>query len=126
LAFFIDDGRHPESLAAHLAETFTERSGRTDRGELLTRSHRVFDAKQQSPAENAARMRASEVFLREAARFQDRNGDRIADGERGRRTGGGSKVMRTCLFRHADIENDIRCFAEGRAWAARHRDDGDA
>src|SRR5690606_11338488 len=22
--------------------------------------------------------------------------------------------------------NDIRCFAEGRAWAARHRDDGDA
>ena len=69
---------------------------------------------QQPAAERAARMRAGEVLGGEAARLQQRDGQRIAHHQRGGGARRGGEIVRAGFLRHRDVQVHIGGAREGR------------
>jgi hypothetical protein len=63
----------------------TRRRVGPDLGQFRTPAHHFLDVQQQAPPEAAARVRAREVLLGEAARLEHRDGEGVAHRERGGR-----------------------------------------
>ena len=74
--------------------------------------HQLLDA-HEPLAQLAARMQVGEVLLAETLGHEQRHGERIAEGERGRGARRGHQVQRARLLRHAAIERDVGRLAEG-------------
>ena len=108
----IDHRRHAEALAGHFQQGGGQRGVRTDLGNLLAGVHQIADFQQQPPAERAARMAQREILRREAARFQQGHGQRIAHcqgygGRSGRR-----EVQRAGFLFDRDIQMHIGRFRQ--------------
>ena len=91
--------------------------------QVVAAAHDVRHVQQQPAAERAARMRAREVGLGEAAMLQQRDRERVAHRERRRRARGRREVERAGLRGHADVEVHVRLARERRLRVAGHRDE---
>ena len=86
------------------------------RGSWSPLSHHILDVQQQSAPEAAARMRAREVLGREAARFEQRDGQRVAHRQCRGGAGGGRQIVRAGLLRQRRHRGARR--PRGPAWSA--------
>ena len=69
--------------------------------------HHVADAQQQAPPKGAGRMRAREIVGGEAARFQQGDGQRVAEGQRDRGAGGWRQPERAGFAGNAAVQADV-------------------
>ena len=100
----VDHRGHAQPLAGHFDQRFGQRRDPRDARHVVADMHDVADLQQQVAAERAGRMRAREVLGGEAARFEQRDRERIAQHQRGRRAGGRREAERTGFGRHAGVE----------------------
>ena len=76
-------------------------------------------------AELAAGVQHAEIDRREAAAFQQRDRQRIAEREQHQRRGGGCKIMRAGLARLRQRQRHVGRLAQRRVAFCRHRDQRD-
>ena len=119
----IDHRGHAQALAAHLDQRFAERRGFAHARHVVAGVHDVADVQQQAPAERAGRMRAREIFGGEAARFEQRDRERIAQRQRGGGAGGRRERERAGFGGHAGVQVHVGFARERRTGAAGHRDE---
>src|SRR5262249_50618139 len=120
----VDDGGHPEALAADLRNAVTERRAVAHARQPVAAAHQVLDAQEPAP-ERAAGVEDREVVGREAALLEERHRQRVAEGHRRRRAGGRREAERAGLLGYAHVERDVRRAGErrgGRAAAGGERD----
>ena len=88
------------------------RAGRKDRQRIG--DHHVVHPREQPPAERAAGMKPREVLAPESLVLEQRHGQRVAQGERGRRARGRREIVRARLLAHPRVERHVAVPAERR------------
>jgi len=117
-----EDSGHAEFFGRHFMEC--GRHGRIG-GYLwhgVAGVHEVFDAKK-FLAEATGRVKSGEIVRLEAAAFEKRNGEGIAQSHGDRSAGGGSEVEGAGFFFDADIENNVAGAPKSGFGIASERDD---
>ena len=118
LAVFVDHAGHAQSLAGHLQQRLAQRGRLADARDLVAGVHDVGDVEQQAATEAAGRVGAGEILDRETAALEQRDGERIAERERGGGRGGGCEVVRAGLLFDSGVEHGIGLAAEAGIRAA--------
>ena len=91
-------------------------------GELRGFAHDLVHAREQDAAETSAGVETREVVLLEAARLKQDHGQRVAEGEHGRRAGGRGEIERAGLLADRNIKDHIGGLAQRGIAAAGHGD----
>ena len=97
-AVVIDDAEAAEALLGHAHDRFAHRCADGGERQGGVAMHDVAD-EMKTGAEPAAGMEDVELLRREAAAFEQRDGERIAEGELQQRRGGRREAMRAGLGR---------------------------
>ncbi|MDT4854769.1 hypothetical protein FQZ97_890880 [compost metagenome] len=117
---------HAQALAGHFQQRLAQWRAAGDEGQAVTAVHDVFHLEQQAPAEGAARMGEGEVFGGEAAGFQQRDGQGVAQ-HQGRGGGGGrGEVQRAGLLGDAGVQVGGCGLGQGGVRIAGEADQGEA
>ena len=120
----IDDAEAAETLGGHHRHGIAEPRAERHQRQRVALMHDGAD-EMEARAEPPAGMEDAEILRREAAAFEERDGERIAEGELHQRRGGGGKAVRASLGRPRHGEHDIG-FAGERALSRRgHGDEAD-
>ena len=117
-----ENGRHAETLAAHLVNHLGHWCVCRDARKSVPSVHFIFDA-QKFGTEAASGMQFGKVLRLKSAPFEERNGQRIADGHGNGGARSWSEVQRAGFFAHADVKNDIAGPREGGLEIACQRDE---
>ncbi|MCY1553588.1 hypothetical protein D9M68_900880 [compost metagenome] len=104
MAVGIDHRSHGHALAGDFHQRLGQRGVLADFGHRIAGAHDVEHMGQQLAAERAARVRAGEVFLAEAARVQHRHRQRIAQRQRGGGACRWRQVERAGFLFHARVQ----------------------
>ena len=100
----VDDDAHAEALLRHHDQALGQPRLRANYRQIVAGAHDVGDVQQQLAAERAAGMRTREVLGSEAARLEQRHGQRVAERERRRGAGRGREVERAGFLGDAHVE----------------------
>ena len=123
LAFFIgDDGGAGADVGHRFQDGANRRVGR-DHGERVARPHDLMDAQKQAAPDHSGRMEAGEIFLLEAARFEQDHRERVAEREHDGGARGGREIQRTSFLLDIDVENDVRVLRQAGIRVAANGDD---
>ncbi len=118
----VEDRGHAETFAAHLVDYVGQFRIEIHPRQGVAGVHEAFGA-QQLPAEATAGMQRGEIAFLEAAAFEQGDGERVANGERGGGGGRRCEIERARFFFHANIEDDLACGRECGTRVAGERDD---
>ncbi len=119
----VHDRGHAEVLARHLDDGLLERGIDAHARQPVAGVHDVGDVQQELAAQRAAGMVHRVVVAAEAARLQERHGQRIAQRKHGGGAGGGREVHRAGFLLDGRIEMNVRFHRERRSRVAGDRDD---
>src|SRR5919197_2345561 len=90
----------------------------------LLAEHDLFNLDHES--QRAAGVQASEVLALKPLFLQENDGERVAEGERGRSARGWGEIVRTCFFANRGVEDDVAIARQRRVDVAGYRDCPDA
>ena len=119
-----EHGGHAKFLGAHFVEDVGHFRFERDARESVGGVHQMLDAKELF-AEAASGVERGEVVVAEVAAFEERNGERVADGHCNRGARGRSEIQGARFFFHADVERDVAGFGERGFEIAGQRDERD-
>ena len=125
LAGVVGDGDAAEALGRHFDDRRRHWRAARDQRHRIARMHDVAD-EFECRAELAARMKDAEIDRGEAAAFEQRDRERIAERELHQRRRGRREIMRTSFARRRQRQDDIGGLAERALGADRDRDQPDA
>jgi hypothetical protein len=120
----VDDARHADALARHLVQRRgQQRVGGAVARQLRALAHDVRDVHEEAAAQRAARVMLGELLAAEAARFQQRHRERVAQRQRRGGARRGRQVERARFLVDAGIQVHVRLARERGIRAARDGDD---
>ena len=122
----IHDGDGAGLDLGHGDDGGSDRCGNRDGGEAVAGSHDVVHFEQEGAADGAAGVERGIFLAGEAAGFEQRDGEGVADRQRDGGGGGGDEIERAGFTLDGSIEDDVRVLGKGGIQGAGQGDDAHA